>query len=352
MKPLRGRGGFIWRRTVTALSRYSDAIGTIISSLLLIATAALAVYAALQWRDTNETLKEIKQQTPEVIKSADSAKKSADVAEAAAKSSDASMTATLQLMKDQVRQAQNIADSAKRSADVAEAVAKSSNINAATTLGLMKDQVREAQNLSTSARASQELAAKQLFLSERPQILIIEVPPLSLPAVNGIEHVGFGVSVENRGRLPALNTIVVGHVIFQRANEHVFVTQLMKSECARPSPFSVGAGMALGPGEKKFITASADYSYKNLLDSLDSEQYTDASKLLSGIFVGCVIYSSELSDKALHTAFFDHIGGRLDADFLIKIDKARNSRYVDNPLTIEPSQFNWFPDSVIDGYFD
>ena len=109
----------LYRLPSSEVANSLTAFGVCINILLLAATTVLAIFSYLQWRETNETLQEIKRQTPAVLQTGKAAELSAQTAVNEARSSDASTEVALAEMRKQSRAAQTLAGATQQTASTA-----------------------------------------------------------------------------------------------------------------------------------------------------------------------------------------------------------------------------------------
>jgi hypothetical protein len=255
--------------------------GICINIALLLATGVLAFYSYRQWAAVNDTLQEIKKQTPAVIKSGDAAESAAKTAKEEAAASDASTRATL---------------------------------------SEMKKQSGAAQVLAGATQAATATAMRQLDLSERPSLLIADTKIRGL-SVNSFAQVSYSIDVlvDNAGRSPATNVVLIPSLALPPGYAGSIPAELEKTchSADRVGPLS---GEMVPQGEKGYRLNRNTFGTEggSLRDAMRSAFVDPQSgnRMLSPILVVCVLYRSSISSQVHHTALM------YDASIIFSPDEA------------------------------
>lgn len=255
-------------------------IGVCINLALLFATAVLAIYSYKQWTAVNETLQEIKRQTPAVIQSGSAAESAARTAREEAASSDASTK---------------------------------------IALGEMAKQSRAARILANATQAATATAMKQLDLSERPSLLITGTTLRAAVNRFGIITYSIDVSVDNAGRSPATDTALIPALILPPGYSGPVRSELV-NVCHSMDKVGPLGGEMVPQGEKGYRIrrtpfGTAGSQLRTALKNAFVDHLT-GNRVLSPILVVCVLYRSPISPLVHHTALM------YDASLVFSKDEA------------------------------
>jgi hypothetical protein len=255
--------------------------GVCINVALLFATAVLAFYSYRQWIAVNDTLQEIKKQTPAVVQSGSAAESSARTAEKEAASSDATTK---------------------------------------IALGEMEKQSRAARILANATQAATATAMRQLDLSERPSLVITDTKLWSV-GVNRFALASYAVDVlvDNAGRSPATDTALISSLILPPGYSGPVRGEMMKV-CHSMDKVGPLGGELVAQGEKGYrISRNPVGTEGGSLRSALKTAYVDSpsgNRIVSPILVVCVLYRSPISSQVHHTALM------YDASLVFSADEA------------------------------
>lgn len=238
-------------------------VGLVINILLLVATALLAYYAYGQWRAVDNTLKEIKAQTPAVLKSADAAADSAAIAKSVADASDATSKATLAEMRKQ---------------SVAE-----------TTLAAATDSVAAT-------------AVKQLDMSERPLIVIEQTNVSDVFVASNRAYFGYNIDLQvaNKGHSSALDSVVLTNLVTSTGDYNPKAE--LNSTCHEKDRLGPLSGTIIPPGENRNLQVQPldTTSFREAILSSHLDPISGSRQLLARLSV-CVLFKGSLSKEVHHS---------------------------------------------------
>jgi hypothetical protein len=243
------------------------ALGLLLNTLLFIATAVLALYAYLQWRAVDDTLVQVKAQTPAVLLSAQAAADSAKLAKQEADSADATTRATLEEMKKQ-----SIAE---------QRMAAASGTVAAT-------------------------AVKQLDVSSRPMVELSD-ERVDYLAINSFMNITYGLALRarNKGHNPATDAAVLSDIIMMKPGEMIAPRAELSRTCHKSDKTGPLAGVAIGSDggdegfSQLFLAASRGLSFRDAL-TLSVPDPETGQRQLDPLLTICVLYRSPISSEVHH----------------------------------------------------
>ena len=306
---------WLYRLPSSEVANTLAVLGICINIVLVAATTVLAIYSYRQWRAVEDTLQEIKKQTPAVIQSGSAAQSTAQSAAAEAAASDA---------------------------------------NTQRVLGEMEKQSQAAQTLANSTQAATATATKQLDLSERPSLVITET---KLPAVgvNSFGNVSYDVDVlvDNTGRTPATNVALIPELSITPGFTGSVTEQLMKT-CHRLDKFGPLYGEMVPQGEKGYhISRMPNFAEGGPLSSVLKNTYIDpqsGSRMVQAALVVCVLYRSTISPKVHHTALMYDATIAFSADETAKIENGSVPR--DQPIVVWSERIPLHKQGILNGFAD
>lgn len=274
-------------------------LGLMVNFLLVIATGILSYYSYRQWVAVNQTLQEVKKQTPAVLESGQAAHDSANTAAKEAASSDKNTEEALAQMRKQSDAERTLADA---------------TIRLATT------------------------SANRLDLSERP-VLVLSQTTLSSVGINRYALVSYGVSVkvDNDGPTPATNAVVLSDLILYNPKGSYSPQGEIKQTCHKYDKAGPLAGIMIAPGTKAFqmdqpppSLASGDF-LRIALSKAHIDPQT-GNRVVNGQLPVCLLYRSPISKEIHHTGLNydvsltfteaeakEILGGSMDAHSVINL---------------------------------
>lgn len=267
LKTLREFSGWLYGLPSSEVANALVFFGLVINTLLLAATAILAVYSYRQWKAVDQTLQEIRKQTPAVLQSGQAAEVSAETAKEEAASSDAS-----------TKQA----------------------------LGQMKRQSDAASILANATKSLANTSETQLDLSERP-MLVLSGSQLAWLAVNKDAYSSYGLNlkIENHGRSPATNTAVLSNLIFLGKGDTFGPQKEIDQTCHEEDKVGPLAGIMIAPEAKDTPLevnelAGQVGSLRAALSNTASDPQSGNRTVIANLTV-CLLYRSPFSQHVRHT---------------------------------------------------
>lgn len=180
MKRLREFVAQLWSLPSSNVANVLVLVGMLLSFLGLLGTAVLAFYSYKLWNTTNDTLQEIRKQTPAVIQGGQAAQDSATLAKQEAASSD---------------------DSAKK------------------VLEQMRSQSTADQTLANSTKMLAANSMQEVQLAERP---VLSLPNVTMPnpSINSFGGLSYTVEthLDNDSRNPATNVAIIPEFVLEGGN--------------------------------------------------------------------------------------------------------------------------------------
>jgi hypothetical protein len=290
-------------------------VGVLINIGLLFATTVLAIYSYRQWKVVDDTLREIKQQTPAVLQSGNAAELSAKIAVAEAASSDASTQ---------------------------------------TALGEMKKQSKAAQVLASATQAATATAMKQLDLSERPLLVIADAKLPSL-GVNSLANLSYQVDVlvDNTGRSPATNVALVP-ALFLPPGGSGSIPNMLAETCHSADRFGPLSGELVAQGDKSYKISRMPNLAKggSLRDAVRTAYIEPESRnrVVHARLVVCVLYRSTISSQVHHTAFWYDVGIAFSAEQATEVENG--SMRQNETFSVWGDKISLHKAEVINGFAD
>lgn len=306
---------WLYRLPSSEVSNTLAVVGVLINVSLLAATAVLAIYSYRQWKAVDDTLQEIKKQTPAVLQTGRAAELSAKTAVNEAASSDASTQ---------------------------------------IALGEMKKQSQAAHILASATQAVASTSMKQLDLSERP-LLVIADTKLTYIGVNSFADMSFGIDVQidNSGRTPAINTALIPALILPPGITGSLTAEMMKV-CHSADKFGPLSGEMVPQGEKGYhisrtIMGTERGSLRSALKTAFVEPQS-GSRPISSTLVVCVLYRSLISSQVHHTALLYNVQIVLSAGEAAKIESGSMAK--DEPIWVQSDRISLHKQVIINGLAD
>lgn len=268
---------------------------------LLLATMGLALYAARQWKAANDTLAEIRRQTPAILQSAQAAADAVQVAREEGDANADSSKETLSSMKEQASAARSAAATAlATSRTLAQQLLLSEN-SQRDTLALMREQADAALALSSATQGNLALSTKQLYLSERPRVVILSSQQPILFANQYGLNISLQTRVKNIGKSPAQRSWLLGEPVYYLDVERIHTQDELERTCNLPNGMTVPAGILISPDESVDLQKNINMplvKFQDLLRRLPVDD--DGYRRLQGILFACVRYESDLASTSLH----------------------------------------------------
>jgi hypothetical protein len=247
--------------------------GLVVNAVLIIVTGMLALYAFRQWRTVDDTLTQITSQTPAVLKSA---------------------------------------EAATTSAQIAKQVSDASDLSAKTTLAEMKRQSASQARLAEQTNSLATTAVRQLDLSERPILVISDakLPSILVTDSQGNVSYNLDLTVENKGHSPSLNTAVLLDLIIHADEKSYNPLQEITTTCHKLDKLGPIAGVLIPPGEKPTLNPQTFTGPSQLPRALVTG-FVDPStqnRIVNARLSVCLIYKSSLSEQVHHTGLLYQVG--------------------------------------------
>ncbi len=305
----------LYRLPSSEVANSLTAFGVCINILLLAATTVLAIFSYLQWRETNETLQEIKRQTPAVLQTGKAAELSAQTAVNEARSSDASTEVALAEMRKQSRAAQTLAGATQQTAST---------------------------------------AMRQLDLSERPS-LVITGTKLPAVGVNSFGNVSYSVDVlvDNTGRSPATNVALIPQLAVSPGFTGS-IPATLAGVCHSQDKFGPLSGEMVPQGEKAYrISRQPNLArggpLSNALRAASVDPQTGNRTVQAGLVV-CVLYRSPISPAVHHTALMYDVGIVFSPNEVAEIESGAMPQ--SHPIVVWSERITLHKQEVMNGLAD